>query len=294
MKITFACIVFNGNYVLKQLIESIYPYAHKIVFVDGVVKFWADRGYDGSNDGTADVIANFPDPENKIVLHRNIVAAEKTELCNIFMESVPSDTDYLWCIDSDEIFKPEDIEKTIEILKARSPHYVSFKSNTFFGGFDHVLGGFEAEHNFKRLLKFESGCKYVQHRPPTLSTENVPNPLHITGVEMSQQYGVEMYHYSYTFAKQVYEKIQYYKGSVSKENCIDNYFDEIWLKWVLNPELRAEIEDKYNGVHEFIPSYRGECRTIPFTGTHPQVIAKDMESLIEKFKTQLATFNCPQ
>jgi glycosyltransferase involved in cell wall biosynthesis len=286
MKITFAGIVFNGNYVLEQLIESIYPYAHKIIFVDGVVDFWAQKGYNGSNDGTIDIIQNFPDPDKKIILHKNIVAKEKTELCKVYMDSVPDDTDYLWCIDCDEIFKPEDIEKTIKVLEERNPHSVGFKSNTFYGGFDYVLGGFEAEHSFKRLLKYEKGCTYVEHRPPTLSTENVPNPIYINSEEMSR-FGIEMYHYSYVFPKQVYEKILYYKAAVSKHLCIDNYYYDIWLQWVKYPEKRQQIEDTYNGVHEFIPSYRGECRTQLFTGNHPSVIQKDLDALKEKLNKQL-------
>ena len=288
MKITFACIVFNGDYVLKQLLESIYPFAHRIIVIDGVVEFWSNKGFKGSTDGTKDILWNFKDPEDKLVYWCDVQAKEKTELCKAYMKYVPDDTDYLWAIDSDEIFKPEDIKKVMEVLAERKPHSMGFKSNTFFGGFDHVLGGFEAEHNFKRVLKYEKGCFYVEHRPPTLSTELVDNPIHITGSEMSQMYGVEMYHYSYAFPKQVREKIEYYKGAVSKDNCIDNYFERIWLPWVLgDDDKRKQIEDEFNGVHEFIPSYRGECRTIPFTGQHPEIIQRDMDALLRKFHAQI-------
>ncbi len=282
MKITFACIVFNGDFVLRQLIESIYPFAQRIIFVDGVVKYWGDKGYTKSTDDTLKIIESYPDPEGKIFWVTGVVAEEKTALCREFMELVPDDCDYLWCIDSDEIFKPEDIEKVVKVLEDRKPGSIGFKSKTFFGGFDHVLTGFEAEHDFKRILKFEKGCEYVTHRPPTLSSEKGG---HISGKEMSN-YGVEMYHYSYVSPKQVFEKIQYYKESLSKDNCIDNYFNRIWLTWVLCPELRNEIEDKFNGVHEFLPSYRGECRTAKFEGEHPEVIKRDLIALKDKFNEQ--------
>lgn len=290
MKITFACIVFNGEYVLKQLIESIYPFAHKIIFVDGVVEYWNKQGFNGSVDNTVNIIKSFPDPLNKIILHEKIVRKEKTELCQVYMPDVPIDTDYLWCIDSDEIFKNNDIEKTIEMLKIRKPHSVGFRSNTFFGGFEYILGGFEYAHNFKRLLKYEPNCYYVEHRPPILSTEKVSNPIHISGIEMATSYGVEMYHYSYVFAKQVKDKIQYYKNAVSLHNCMDNYFEKIWLQWVLYPEKRNEIENRYNGVHEFIPSYRGECKTMKFNGTHPIPINNSMDELKAMFDNQIKEY----
>jgi glycosyltransferase involved in cell wall biosynthesis len=277
MKITFCCIVFNGDFVLKQLLESVYPFAYKIIIVDGVVEYWAKRGFVGSEDETKQIIRNFSDPEGKIVPYYNHIRKEKTELCQIFMGSVPNDTDYIWCIDADEIFKPEEIEKAIKILEEKKPGSVGVKSNTFFGGFDYILNGFEAEHDFKRILKYKKGATYLTHRPPTLSSEE--------GGHIRQ--AIEMYHYSYVSPAQVKQKIEYYKNSLSKDNCIDNYFEDVWLKWVLHPEQRQEIEDKYNGVHEFIPSYRGECRTEKFTGKHPTIIERDILELIIKCGNQL-------
>jgi hypothetical protein len=293
MKITFCCIVFNGDFVLKQLIDSIYPFAHKIIFVDGVVDYWHKRGFTGSFDNTKKIIIDYPDIANKIILHTGIVAPEKTELCRHFMPDVPNDTNYIWAIDSDEIFKSEHIKATIDVLESRSPTSVGFQSTTFFGGFDYVLDGFEREHSFKRILKYEPGCTYVTHRPPTLSTEQNPNCLHISGQEMAQKYGVEMYHYSYVLPTQVHSKIDYYKAAVSKDNCIDDYFNKVWLKWVLaddNDEERLAIEKEYNGVHEFKPSYRGPCYPRPFLGQHPYVIQRSLPELKERIDQQLKKF----
>lgn len=51
MKISFGMIVFNGNYVLRECLESIYPYAHEILIAEGPVKYWQDLGYTTSTDG---------------------------------------------------------------------------------------------------------------------------------------------------------------------------------------------------------------------------------------------------
>ena len=74
MKIAFGIIVFNGNYVLKEVLESIYPYANQILIAEGPVQFWQDEGYSQSIDGTIELIDNFPDPDNKIkVVHGQYV-----------------------------------------------------------------------------------------------------------------------------------------------------------------------------------------------------------------------------
>ena len=109
MKIAFGIIVFNGNYVLKEVLESIYPYANQILIAEGPVQFWQDEGYSQSIDGTIELIDNFPDPDNKIkVVHGQY--AEKDEQCNAYMQHITGDNDYIWNVDSDEVFKPEDIE----------------------------------------------------------------------------------------------------------------------------------------------------------------------------------------
>jgi len=285
MKLTFTMIVFNGEYVLRQLLESIYPFAHKIIIVDGVVEYWAKQGFTGSVDNTVKIIKEFPDPDNKIILHEKIVRKEKTELCQVYMQDVPEDTDYIWAIDSDEIYKPEHIELVDNILERQRPESISFSSNTFFGGFAHVLTGYERKFPFKRIMKYKPGATYIEHRPPLLSSED-KNGLHIPPSKMLKK-GIEIYHYSYVFPKQVKDKISYYKACISKENCINNYFEKIWLQWVLNPNIRYALEFKYNGIHEFIPSFRGECKTELFRNTHPASIKKSLPELLTYLNLQL-------
>ena len=100
---------------------------------------------------------------------------------------------------------------------------------------------------------------------------------------------VLMYHYSYVFPTQVARKVGYYKDSVSKQNCIDNYFENVYLPWVKGDEsTRIEIENMFNGVHEFKPRVRGECRTGRFTGSHPESI--DPEKIKQRINKELGEF----
>ena len=50
------------------------------------------------------------------------------------------------------------------------------------------------------------------------------------------------------------------------------------------------VEHKYEGVHEFKPRSRGECRTKDFDGEHPKIIKENMPKLKNRFVEQLSEF----
>ncbi len=291
MKITFGLIVLNGDFFIKNVLESIYPFAHRIIIAEGAVQYWQDKGVQGSTDNTIDIIRHFPDPESKIKLIQGLYS-EKTEQCRAWFAHVPTDTDYVWCIDSDEVFTAENIQKTIDYLKKENPTSLGFTSNTFFGGFDYILNGFERNHSFKRVLKYLQGCEYHDHRPPQLSLHGeLIHGKDITGAQLFEETGVTMHHYSYVSAKQVCEKIQYYHDSVAQGGIIDNYFTDIWLKWVLGDSyIKYMIDNEWQGVHEFIPSRRGDCHPIKYEGSHPETIINSMSELKKKFEQQVKEY----
>ena len=70
MKIAFGMIVFEGDYVLKECLEQVYPFASQILIAEGPVSYWQRQGRTTSTDNTNKIISEFPDPENKIkVVH---------------------------------------------------------------------------------------------------------------------------------------------------------------------------------------------------------------------------------
>jgi len=167
MKIAFGIIVFNGNYVLKEAIQSVYPYASQILIAEGPVEFWQKQGYITSTDGTNEIIDNFPDPDNKIkIIHSQY--KEKDEQCKTYMKFLNNDIDYLWNLDSDEIFKSKDIEKLINIIEKGKYTSVGFKAFSFFGGFDNYITGFEERYQIMRIFKIYPGSYWEKHRPPTI------------------------------------------------------------------------------------------------------------------------------
>lgn len=286
-KIAAGIIIFNSDFVLKQVLDSIYPYMHQILISEGCVKYWADKGFNTSTDRTNEILKNYPDPDKKItVVHGTY--SEKTEQANAYMKHVKPDTDYVWNIDADEVFKPQDIKTIMGLLEKEKYTSVGFQSYTFYGGFERHLTGFEQEHEFIRIQKYHPGAMWSNHRPPTIDLPAGTEKKHLSFRTLAQM-GIFMYHYSYVFPRQVFEKINYYESAViSQGKCIPNYFKDVFLAWV-----QGSIEDKYfieqqnKGVHEFTPEARGDCYTAEFTGQHPDVILRDMKQLQSEASTQL-------
>lgn len=293
-KISFGIIVLNGGFFLKQVLETIYPFAHAICIAEGPVKWWYENGLEESVDDTMDIIRSFSDPKNKIRYTQGMYT-EKTEQCRAWFDMVPTDTDYIVCNDADEVHTPENLELLIKYLETSDPTSIGFKSDSFYGGFDRIIGGFEREHSFKRVLKYIPGCHYRTHRQPTLSMietdEDISQDIEGRDIHGNQFYaetGITMWHGSYVSPIGVRDKLRYYEGAViAAGKCIPNYFNDVWLRWVENTSLRFDIEEQWNGVQEFIPSVRGESKTIEYPGTHPDIILRDMAYLKQRFSNEL-------
>jgi len=291
LKIAFGMIVFEGDYVLEACLESIYPYATQILISEGPVTFWQQQGKLTSGDKTNQILESFPDPDNKIVVVHGQYS-EKDEQSNAYMKHLRDDVDYIWQVDSDEIYKQEDIEKMINILKEEEYTSVGVRSCSFYGGFDRIIGGFEERtDNFLRIFRVFPGCRWLTHRPPTIEYNGKYKNIekkHLDSDTLFFKHNIQMYHYSYTFPKQVSDKISYYKAKVSRENCIDLYIDNVYMPWMLakDDNSKFEVENLYYGVHEFKPHIRGEAFTRKFLDKHPKSIEKRMSSYLERVEKE--------
>nr|MBC8306419.1 glycosyltransferase [Pelagibacterales bacterium] len=288
MKIAFGMIVFNSDFVLREVLESIYPYAEQVLIAEGPVKYWDDKGYTTSTDRTNEILESFPDPYNKIKIVRGPYP-EKDDMCNKYIEHMNDDIDYIWHVDADEIYKSEDIEKIIELLETNKYTSVGFRCYSFYGGMDRYITGYEENYEFMRLFKVYPGTTWLTHRPPTVKhLENVKKlpDNHLSFEILDKEHGIRIYHYSYVFPRQVYEKISYYKDAVSKDNCRNNYFEEIYMPWVLgDEESKNNVEKNNNGVHEFIN--RDSTFTKELEKSHPKVITDNLEQLEFVYHSQL-------
>jgi hypothetical protein len=293
MRLTAAMIVLNGDHVLEHAIKSIYDHVEEIVIAEGPVKYWQSVGVTKSTDRTIDIIRSFPDSSKKIKFISSMYE-EKDQQFGAALSLMSKKTDYLLQVDADEVWTKNSLENLKELLKNKNPVSVGVHSHTFVGGFDRVLSGFEEKtDNFLRVFRWEDGCKFVTHRPPTLvySNGNKTRGIgHIDSDEARDYYEISMCHYSYVWPTQVKSKIDYYKAKVSMGNCIPDFYESYWLPWVRSNSLEEKwkIEEKIMGMHEFKPEIRGPAFTKSFSGEHPSSITENIENLVSRIRTELA------
>lgn len=290
-RITFGMIIFESDFVLKECLEQVYPIAHQIVIAEGPVSYWQRQGRTTSTDQTNDILHSFPDPDKKIKITHGQYH-EKDEQCKAYMKFINSDTEYLCNLDADEVYKTKDLDILSEYLSKENPTSIGVQSCTFYGCLHRYLTGFEQNtDNFLRIFKYTPGANWLTHRPPTMEYPKNINKKHISSNKLYTDTGIQMYHYSYVFPDQVYKKISYYKDSVSKQNCIDNYFNNIYLPWINGTNAtKLEIEKKYLGVHEFKPELRGPCYTKDFIYDHPESIERNKTILNNQIINQLKKY----
>jgi len=219
-RVTFGIIVLNGEPFTRYCLRALYPFAHEIIVVEGACeKANVIATPDGhSTDGTLDTLYRFKaeeDPDSKVqIVVREGFWNEKDEQSQAYAKLATGD--YLWQVDIDEFYHPDDMRAVLEMLR-NDPQIsaVSFKEISFWGGFDYISDGWyhrRGAHIFHRLFKWGPGYRYFTHRPPTVrdpSGRDLRKLKWINGYELAQR-GILLHHYSLVFPKQVMDKSKYY------------------------------------------------------------------------------------
>lgn len=271
---SFVMIVLNGMPFIEYSLKSVYDFAHEIIIVEGAVKdcMFAANPDGSSKDGTVEFIKSFPDPDNKIKLIQGRWP-EKCEMQNEALKHVTGN--YVWLIDSDEVYKKEHLEKIKEILKNDpSITQVNFIPDSFWKGLDYIFVSskfFEYPTHYRRLFKYVHGAVFTTHRPPTMvwpGSGKTTEQMSLLDGSKTRQMGIIFYHYSYVLDEQVRQKIElYYRYGWSKGWNIDlaEWYNQCFLRW--QPWNREEIDSKY-------PIWTGDknSHTMPFSGTHPGIM----------------------
>ena len=284
--ICFETIVFNTDYVLAECIKSLLPYG-KVIVAEGPVKFWQDRGFTTSTDKTNSILAELLPKED--VIHSQW--DEKDAESNAPLHLVPDNTDFLWLVDSDEIWAARDIERIIGILETGEWDSAGFKPYSFFGGLSRYMTGFE-EQEWHRIQRWYPGARWYSHRPPTiLAPDGRPwrNHRHLSYLETDKM-GIRFAHYTYVWLSQMQAKAKYYEA-YSPGVTIPDYMNRVWLPWVLGNDItRQVIEREFDGVHNWRPERRGACFTATFAGEHPQEIQKVLPELKQRFNKEIKQY----
>ncbi|MEJ2705846.1 MAG: methyltransferase domain-containing protein [Sedimentisphaerales bacterium] len=171
-RISFIMIVLNGIPFIEYSLKSIYEFAHEVIIVEGAVEkcMFAANPDGSSKDGTVEFIKSFPDPQRKIKIVQGRWP-EKREMQNEALRHVTGD--YVWLIDSDEVYKPEHLTEIKRILtNDPSITQVNFIPDNFWKGLDYIFVSdrfFEPACHYRRLFKYVPGAVFTSHRPPTMT-----------------------------------------------------------------------------------------------------------------------------
>lgn len=290
-KVCFQMMVFNSDYVLAECLESVQRYG-PIVAVEGPVRYWQNQGFKTSTDMTTPILQAYGIP----TIHGQF--EEKDEMARAGEALIPDGTEWVWVLDSDEIWRPEDIESILVGLDSNRVDSLAFKAWSFYGGFERYMTGFEEDFQVVRIQRWYPGAHWHTHRPPTvLAPDGQPwmNKRHLTH-EATSRLGLRFFHYSYVWPSQMQMKAKYYHDR-DPGGTIPNYFERVYLPWVLgDPFVKATIEGLYNGVHNWLPHRRGPCLTQYWRHLgigHPAIIQKSMTRLEARFKDELASIGRP-
>lgn len=280
-RFSFVMIVLNGMPFIQYSLKSIYDFAHEIIIVEGAVEkcMFAANPDGSSKDGTVEFLRQFPDPARKI----RLIQGRWPEKCEMQNEALRYVTgDYVWLIDSDEVYKREHLEKIKEILQ-RDPSItqVNFIFDNFWKGLNYLFVSekfFEPACHCRRVFRYKPGAVFTSHRPPTLqwpgSTQTTEQMRLLDG-HTTRRMGIIPSHYSYVTREQVHQKIELYRrygwGQMWNLN-LEDWYEQCFLKWT--SANRLEIESRW-------PVWTGDpnSHTEPFTGTHPEVM---IEYLIQR------------
>lgn len=224
--------MLNGEPFTRYCLRSLYPFAHEIIVVEGASKKAAVISTpDGhSTDGTLESLSQFKteeDPENKVqIITKNSFWDGKDEQSQAY--AIRATGDYLWQVDIDEFYKPEDMIAILTMLHSDpNINQVNIQWLNFWGDFNYLVDGLFLQQHYKnldggvpRIFKWEPGYKYITHRPPTvfdINNNDLSLENRIKGNQLAKK-GIYCYHYSTIIPDLVNQKMQYY----SQQNWEDH------------------------------------------------------------------------
>jgi hypothetical protein len=290
--VTFGIIVLNGEPFTRYCLRSLYPFAHQIVVVEGGHEDTrAVATPDGhSIDGTLEVLRRFKakeDPLDKVEIvtrdgfwpKTDEFGRHRTAQSRAYAERATGD--YLWQVDIDEFYRPQDMQAVLTMLQARpGVTAMSFRTRTFWGRPEYVADCWELRRgarDYHRLFKWGPGYKYVTHEPPTVVDDRGRDlrALNWVGAEESARHGVYMHHYSLLFPWQVEQKVRIYRDE--KPETHGGIVD-----WAEHAYFRLQRPYRVHNLYGS-PSWLGR-----FSGEHPPEVVAMMNDVLAGRTSQAA------
>jgi glycosyltransferase involved in cell wall biosynthesis len=284
-RISFGVMVLNGEPFTRYCLRSLYPFAYEIIVVEGGHEdARAVATADGhSTDSTLNSLHRFVREEDvagkvRIVTREGFwprideltlgQGSTRTSQSRAYAELATGD--YLWQVDIDEFYMPEDMLRVLRMLSDDpSITAVTFPYRDFWARPDYLADSWKSRRKgvAHRLFKWEQGYTYQRHRPPTVIDDcgrDLRGLNWVSARDMARR-GVWMYHYSHLFPSQVLQKASVYQEEWSEisyeaQKWAENYFR-------LRRPYRVER-------HYFVPSWLKRYR-----GAHPPQITRMMDDI---------------
>ena len=248
---SFGMIVFNGGEFLRQVLDSIYDFAHEIIVIEGAERnAWCLANPDGSStDDTIQILRSYPDPMCKLKVIQG-KWRNKVEQSNAYMACATGD--YVWQIDDDEIYNSADLERISRILKSEpQATSVAFYWVNFFSSFRRIMVPSDMYTvEIWRLFRFRPGYRFISHRPPTVldpETGLIMNNICPIRASRTAQEGIFIYHYSYMTDRQIQEKEIYHRNLRLYEARVGRHLLHRAVLKLLRPGWLRRFHDQLEG-----------------------------------------------
>lgn len=252
-----ACIqAHNEEEFIGLNLQNHYDVFDKIIIIEGAVANRSNATTDGhSTDRTVEIIEDFKqnhDPAKKILFikikrhWRNLEEMKQTFL------DLSSDGDWIFIIDADEFYKPEDIQRVRKAIDLQ-PNASEFVPNFlhFYHDYNHIaVPGPEWQPQHQRIFKYVRGMKYNSHPvvtdPDGQCTYFSPQYQH-RRVMLNNFF---IYHYGYArnnMDEIMKQKQEYYEKELAGHGGANKKFDQKIKDWFAGTEPVLKYEE-YNHV----------------------------------------------
>ncbi len=275
-RVSFGMIVLNGEPFLRYNLRALYPFAHQIIVAEGASPKAAHSATaDGhSIDGTLAILRRFQaeeDPEHKLIIvtaeddgyPSGFWPGEKDQQSQAYARRATGD--WLWQIDCDEFYHPDDMGRVLAQLQAHPEiSCLTFKGVHFWGGFDYVVEGglfrqrrFQGElwGRYRRLFRWGPGYSYATHRPPTvLDAHGQDTALRKRFADRMVPGGpVPLYHYMMVLPFQFTRKGRYYEQQAWQweRGRLQKYTEVLDEVNLLNGTRVLDQHDTHNWLRRF-------------------------------------------
>jgi hypothetical protein len=250
--VAFYCIYNEADFIEYSL-KSIYDYVDKIIIIEGAWKeTYVVNGNLRSNDGTIDIIENFPDPDKKVDIYyhnENSQLEQRNKLWDYLKEDC-----LMLLVDGDEVWTPEELKKVRALLpmseayRKMQPHTVyTVNSLVFINDINHY-----SPVRYPRIWTIYKNNKYKFIEPNRI----LYSSMDFVDFDMKITLDINYFHFSYCHTP---ERFMEKKRERTK---LHGFFP--WSLDENNKIVRADADiRKFEGEHPIImashPLYKGEA-----------------------------------